>query len=202
MALGEGHRHLHRPAGAHRVQAGQQAPAAQRQPRDHLLEQCAQLALGAQGLQPLCPAAAIRRAQGKRGIHRERGHVARRRAALDLGQGDAAEAGHRRIGAVGGFLLDHRQCRAQVGIAGLDLERGEGRLHIARPAFAVVQGRRQLAQQRGVDLVRGARPCAVAGRQRREQAAESEHGGQASAEAWGVRHGRGLQGDAQASRAG
>ena len=109
----------------------------------------------------------------------------RRGSALDLADRDVAEVGHRRIGAIGRLLLHHRQHRAQVLAAGVDALRREGGLDVARPALAVVQCGRQLAQQFGVHLLR--RALRFAGSQASDAEAQSEQRGDWMA-SWDVRH--------------
>ena len=94
VALGEGDAHLHRPAGAHRVAAGEEA-LAQRHAADEVLEELAQLLLGPRRVDALAVAAAVGRAQLQRGVHQQPRHAGALGAAVDLLPGDLRQAGHR-----------------------------------------------------------------------------------------------------------
>ena len=60
-----------------------------------------------------------------------------RRATVDLGTRDPAQAGDFRVGAEAGFLRGHSQRGAQVFAAGRNAEQLEGGLDIGRPAFSI-----------------------------------------------------------------
>ncbi|MNP16435.1 hypothetical protein D3C76_1088270 [compost metagenome] len=154
MLFGKVDADLHRPAGAHRVQAAEQG-LAHGQGTDQFIEQVAELFFAAHRIQPLAIGLAGRRAGLQGGVDQQVGDMQAGGAAVDLLPGDAAQTRYFRVGLEGRFLLGDRQHRAQVALAGGDLLRGKGALDIPRPAFAVLGGGRQQAHDLGAHLGRG-----------------------------------------------
>ena len=163
--------HLHRPAGSHRVVAGEEA-LAQRHLADEVLEQVAQLLLAARGADPLAPGAAVRRSQLQGGLDQERRYPGALGAAIDFRARDPAETGHRGVGAKRRLLLGDGKHRADVGETGLEPQGVERGVDVDRPAWAIGDARRQQRGDAGAHLL-GTRRC---GRWRRAAAGEDEAG--------------------------
>ncbi|MNZ81045.1 hypothetical protein D3C78_997010 [compost metagenome] len=136
IGFGEGDAHLHRATGVHRVQAAEQF-LAEGHHADEVVEDGAQLLLGAHREQALFVGFAGGRVDLESGAHQQRRHVQATGAPLDFLPGDLRQPRHGRIGLVGGLLLGDRQYRAEVAVAGRDALGGEGGLDIRGPALAV-----------------------------------------------------------------
>jgi len=137
MPFGIRDAHLHRAAGANRIQAAEQT-FAERHPADEVRKDVTQLRLGLHRLQPLPIALAIRRLHAQRRIHQELRNLVARRSCIDLTTGDGGQPGHGRSGVERRFLLGDRDHAANVLRRRADRQRFEGRENVDGPTFAIL----------------------------------------------------------------
>ena len=131
--------------------------------------------IGARGPDALGIRASVQRLQLQRRAHREARDVVARGARLDLLQRDRAEVRYRRVRDVGRFLLGHREHRAQLFLAWVEVEGGEGGFDVARPALAVGHAAWDQALQLGAHLFgRGTRRRGFTRHQQRGEAGDGE----------------------------
>ena len=132
---------LHRAAGVHGVGLRQQATA-HRDAVDEGFVDFAQLALGAHLRQALRVGFAVGRIEFERDAHRELRHPVRAGAPDDFPRGDTRKTRHHGVGDVARLLFGDRERGAQVVVARLHLQGGEGDADVFRPAGAVGKPRR------------------------------------------------------------
>ena len=144
IGFGERDRHLHRPAGLHRVPVLEQA-LAQRHAADQVFVHLAEFTLGAHHRQPVGITAAVAGRQLERGVQGEKRDVFCLGAALEFGPRNPRQVRHHRVGDVARFLFKHGQHRADVLGVGGNLLRLHGHGDVGGPALPVRHVRRDAA---------------------------------------------------------
>ncbi len=151
--LGKGDADLHRAAGLDRVEVAEQR-LTQRHHADEIIEDRAEIFLGARRIEALAISLAVRRAHAQRGSDQGVGNVQSRGAAVDFGAGDAAHVRHRRIDLKGRLLLGNGHHRTQVFSGQRDLLRGKRGMNIRGPCLAIRDSRRHQAHDLRARLFR------------------------------------------------
>jgi hypothetical protein len=126
---------------------------------DHVIEDIAQILLGAHLIQPLAVALAVRRRNLQCGVHQKVRDVHLIGAAVDLLPSDLRQPRHLRVSLERRLLFGHRQHRTQVLIARLDALRGEGGGNIGSPALPIAGVSRDQRHQSGFDVGGARRRC-------------------------------------------